>query len=280
MSVAYLLGRYPTASNTFVYREIAALMGQGESIEVYALSRTREFNGDILPDHAIQPVPTAHSVMVADSISDQLAEEWLSHGGRAKDLRRARWLARKWRRSGVSCVHTHFLGFSAALASIACAIANIPLVVTVHARGIFVPDDFSFLALRRAASLIAISEETRRVIAEKSGRDSVVLPVAIGEAIPARSGGSNFHILSVGRPVAKKGYPNLRTAISSLHGPVHWTVAGATEAEVGGAMNRLTALGAVPFERINAIYKEGVDVFALSCCEGPDGDVDGIPVAI
>ena len=57
MSIAYLLGRYPTASNTFVYREIAALRQHGVSVEVYALSRTRDFNGDILGDQAIQWVP-------------------------------------------------------------------------------------------------------------------------------------------------------------------------------------------------------------------------------
>ena len=48
----------------------------------------------------------------------------------------------------------------------------------------------------------------------------------------------------------------------------------------GWRVDGLNALGVVPFERIHALYERGVDVFALSCCEAPDGDVDGIPVAI
>ena len=280
MLIAYLLGQYPTVSNTFVYREIRAFIDGGVPTTAYALSRTQEPNGDLFDQTQVRWVPSAHSVILMESIYPELEQEWLDSGGRQKDLRRARWLARKWKQAGVTCVHSHFLGFSSALASIACTLANIPLVVTVHARGILVPDEMSFLAIRRASSLIAISEETRRLILDRSGRDSFVLPVPIHDAAVAGTSANDFHVLSVGRAVPKKGYPVLRAAISSLEFPVQWTVAGANEEDLGGRMPGLTAMGSVPFTRIDATYKKGVDVFALACCEAADGDADGIPVAI
>ena len=55
---------------------------------------------------------------------------------------------------------------------------------------------------------------------------------------------------------------------------------GATESEVGGPLPGLRALGAVPFSDIEAVYQDGVDVFALPCQVAPDRDEDGVPVAM
>jgi len=280
MVIAYLLGRYPTFSNTFVYREIDALRSHGVCVDVYGLSRTEEPNHDILGDAPIRWVPTAHAVVLADSISTALLREWSAVGGRKKDLRRARWLARQWRRSGVTCVHTHFLGFSSALASVACSIANIPLVVTVHARGILVPDHLAPFTLSRANSLISISQTTNRIVRSKTGCTTTVIPLPVAEGERSPPSTDAFQILSVGRSVPKKGYSTLREAFTLLETPASWTVAGADEVELGGPLEGLNALGAVSFQTIESVYRKGVDVFALACCEGPDGDADGVPVAM
>ena len=82
------------------------------------------------------------------------------------------------------------------------------------------------------------------------------------------------------RPAAKKGYPVLREAMESLGTAARWTVVGATEEEVGGPMEGLAAMGSVDFATLEAVYAEGVDVFALPCQVAPDGDEDGVPVAM
>ena len=219
-------------------------------------------------------------MVLAEPIPKDLAEKWCLSGGRKKDLRRARWLAHRWKRSGVVCVHTHFLGFSTAVAAVACRIAGIPLLVTVHARGIFVPGPLMDLSIEGATSLIAISKRTALAIESQTGRSSMVLPVPIARTPRAPSTTGTPHILTVGRPVAKKGYPTLRSAIERVNKPIRWTVVGANEDQIGGPMAGLQALGSVPFQVIESVYQEGVDVFALACCTAPDGDVDGVPVAI
>jgi glycosyltransferase involved in cell wall biosynthesis len=280
MRVAYLLGRYPTVSNTFVYREIAALHRAGMGVDTYALSWTKQPDHQILDASKILCVPTAHAVVLCDALSAELTASWCAHGGRRKDLRRARWLARQWRRTGVTCVHVHFLGFSAALAAAACSIADIPLIVTIHARGILVPDELAAFTLGRAEAVLTISEATAALVDAHAGRSSDVLPVPIAPAAvsPRRTG--PLHVLTVGRCVPKKGYATLRAALSTVDVPWRWTVAGATEGELGGPMSGMSALGAVSFHVIDGCYAEGVDIFAMACRRAPDGDADGVPVAI
>jgi glycosyltransferase involved in cell wall biosynthesis len=278
--VAYLLGRYPTVSNPFVYREIDRLQASGISLDVFALSRSAGPDHGILESSTVRAVPTPSTVLLADAIPRDLISDWLACGGRKKDIRRAGWLARRWRRSGVSVVHAHFLGFSAAIAALACAAAEIPLVITVHARGILVPDSLAHFSLARAATVLTISAHTCALVRERGGRKSQVIPIPIAAHAPTPRSDGPLHILTVARAVPKKGYPVLRAAIAQLGVPVRWTVIGATEAEVGGPMRGLRALGPVGFEAVEACYAAGVDIFALACQTAADGDEDGIPVAI
>ena len=61
--IGYLLGRYPTVSHTFVYREIAALKRMGSPLSLFALERTGDPDHAILPAREIASVPTAHAVI-------------------------------------------------------------------------------------------------------------------------------------------------------------------------------------------------------------------------
>ena len=278
--IAYLLGRYPTVSNPFVYREIALLRSVAADVEVYALSQTTDPDHGILSPQAVNWVPTAHSVVRSDRIPPAMAQKWMEHGGRKKDLRRAAWLARQWRKRGVRVVHTHFLGFSAALAAVACSVADIPLVVTVHARGILVPTGMAMFAVEHAHSVVTISEHTRELVQERGGRCSAVVPISIDPHAVTPSTDGPIHVLTVARSVAKKGYPVMRSAMEHLPVPHAWTVIGATEDEVGGPMPGLTAYGKAHFQAVASCYEAGVDVFALACQTAPDGDEDGVPVVL
>jgi len=278
--VAYVLGRYPTVSNTFVYREIARLTEAVDQVDVYALSRSDGPDHGVLDASVIRYTPSAHSALLVDSIPEAVGEAWISHGGRAKDLRRAGWLARQWRRSGVSVVHAHFLGSAAAIAAAACAAAEIPLVVTVHARGILVPDSLAAFTLSQATSIVTISKRTQGLVWERGGRESTIVPVPVAPHLKTPPSSGELHVLTVARAVPKKGYPTMRAAVSRLQVPVKWTVVGASASEIGGPMEGLSALGSTSFDVIEACYSAGVDVFALACEVADDGDEDGIPVAI
>lgn len=278
--IAYLLGRFPTVSNTFVYREIVQLRDSGAAVHVYALTGSNDPHHAILRPGEVRRVPSAHSVFRMLEPSGRLKEAWIAHGGREKDLRRAGWLAAQWVRDGVVAVHAHFLGTAAAVGAAACELAQIPLVVSVHARGILVPDDMTRFTLERAKEIRTISARTSALVAAHSGRSSRVVPLAVQAAPIAPESTEPLHVLTVARPVAKKGYHTLREAMRMLGPSAKWTVVGATESEVGGPMPGLRALGPVPFSELEAVYAAGVDVFALPCQVAADRDEDGVPVAI
>ncbi|MCB9745516.1 MAG: glycosyltransferase family 4 protein [Alphaproteobacteria bacterium] len=277
--IATLLGRYPTVSETFVYREIEDLLRAGEQVEVLALQRTRAPQAGLLSGE-VQVLPTAHQALLRDKPSPALAERWAELGGRPKDLRRAGWLARHLRRSGVSALHVHFLGDAAAIGAAACQMAGLPLALTVHARGIYAPTPLGLWALRQARLVVAISEHAARACRQAGAGAVEVLPLGVEEAPPAPRGGEGFTVLTVARPAAKKGYPTLREALLGLEPPWDWRVAGAAAEEIGGPHPRLEALGPVAATRVEKMYQEGAHAFALACQVAPDGDQDGVPVAL
>lgn len=280
-TVAYLIGRYPTASETFVYSEIASLRDAGAGVGVWTLESRDGPDHGILPADLVREVPRARWGQRTATVPASLEREWADLGGRPKDLRRAAWWARRLADDGVSVVHAHFLGHAAAVAAAACRMAGIPLVVTVHARGIHVPTELALWTLRDAAVAIAISHDGARACHDRAGVDPIVLPLAIEEAVSAPRGGSEtLHVLTVARPAPKKGYSTLREALFGLDHPWRWTVIGATADEIGGPMDGLDALGVLPRPQLEALYAAGVDVMALPCCVAPDGDRDGVPVAL
>jgi len=280
-AIAYLIGRYPTASETFVYSEIASLLHAGEDVRVWTLESHDGPDHGILPAGLVRELPRARWGRRTAPVPSALEREWDELGGRPKDLRRAAWWAARLGDDGVGVVHTHFLGHASAIAAAACRIVGIPFAVTVHARGIHVPTPLGLWTLRSAARAIAISEDGARACRERAGVEPIVLPLAIEAADPSPpSDTGNLHLLTVARPAPKKGYTTLREALAGLDVPWQWTVVGARAEEIGGPMADLSALGVLPAPEIQAIYRAGVDVLALPCRVAPDGDRDGVPVAL
>lgn len=279
--VAYLLGRYPAVSETFVHRELAELLEHGARLGVLAVEPSREPDHGILPPKLVGRLPKARLCLRRVEVPAAERETWQSLGLRPKDLRRAAWLAAWLQRKRVQLVHVHFLGLASTLAAMACKLAELPLVLTVHARGIHVPTPGGLWALRQAREVLCISSDAARACQERAQVSSRLLPLAIEPCEPTPpSQGEALHVLTVARAVPKKGYPVLRQALERLEAPWRWTVLGATEAELGGPLPGLAALGPVGAERVERCYQDGVDIFALACQHAPDGDRDGVPVAL
>ena len=278
--ITYLLGSYPMVSQTFVYREMAALRQAGIEVPVWALERTDQPSHGILAPGSVRFVPRSRWCLRRAPLPAGLAESWAALGERAKDLRRAGWLAR-WLSQRQGGLHAHFLGFAAALGAAACLAARRPLVLTVHARGIHVPTPAGLWALGEAARVISISQDAAQACMTRAGAQSLVLPLAMEPcAATPPSGGDELHVVTVARAVPKKGYPVLRQALAGLELPWRWTVIGALQEEIGGPMAGLQALGPRPSAEVAACYERGADAFVLPCQPAPDGDRDGVPVAI
>jgi glycosyltransferase involved in cell wall biosynthesis len=279
--VASLLGRFPAASEAFVHAELADLLRAGLDLRLLAVEPSREPDHGLLPTGAVGRLPRARWSFRRAPIPADLAATWAALGEREKDLRRAAWLAAWLGRESIDALHVHFLGLAAAMGAAAARLAGLPLVVTVHARDIFVPTPAGLWALAQAREAVCISRDAQRACADRGRADTRLLPLAVAPAEPApASGGGALRVLTVARPVAKKGYPTLRAALSSLPVPWHWTVLGARADEIGGSLPGLEARGLVTAAEVQATFAAGVDVFALACQHGPDGDRDGVPVAL
>ncbi|MFH1465695.1 MAG: glycosyltransferase [Pseudomonadota bacterium] len=280
-SLACLLGRFPAVSETFVHEELAGLLGVGARLRVLAVEPSREPDHGLLPPDAVRRLPRARWCLRRAPVPTELAATWAALGERDKDLRRAAWLAAWLRREGIGALHVNFLGLAAALGAAAARMAEIPLVVTVHARGIHVPTPAGLWALSQAREVICISRDAQRACAAHGRTDTRLLPLAVApaDAAPTTRGGP-LHILTVARPVPKKGYPTLRAALAGLAVPWRWTVLGAEPEEIDGPMPGLEARGPVTATEVAATYAAGVDLFALACQVAPDGDRDGVPVAL
>jgi glycosyltransferase involved in cell wall biosynthesis len=93
-------------------------------------------------------------------------------------------------------------------------------------------------------------------------------------------------ILSVGRAVAKKGYPDLLAALANLPAELHWRfvhvgggpLLGDLKAQAArlGIGARIDWRGAQAHEAVLASYR-GADLFVLASRIADDGDRDGLP---
>lgn len=279
--IGYLLGRYPTASETFVYREIAGLLTEGADVLCWSLEPDSGPEHGILDDHLVRAVPRARWCLRRAAVAPALESSWQRVEGSAKDLRRAAWLARKFADENIDVICAHFLGRAAGVACATSQLSGIPLVVTVHARGIHVPTPMGLWTLGAAAQAVAISEDGARACHAREGVSALVLPLAAEPHDTLEPGSSTaLRVLTVARPAPKKGYEVLREALDGLQTPWQWTVAGATADEVGGAMPGLIALGVIGAPDVDAAFRRGVDAFVLPCRVAEDGDRDGVPVAL
>lgn len=309
--IAFLTRYLPAPSETFVLDEALALEAAGAEVEVWALGRLpravchgrhRE-----LHDRAeTAPRPSSIRAVLAGlaegerPISSAVRAAW-SGAGRARDLRRASWLARRWRTLRIDVVRVHHAAEGARYAVAAGAMAGIPVSIAVHARDLFVPlPDFSWITSN--ASLITTITPFHRDRLLRTGLPServALLPCPVrvpsAVALPPEPG-SPLRLLAVGRLVPKKGHDLLLAACEMLSRdgtPIELTIVGdgaeglalrhlasRMEQESGGLLG-IEMLGAVPVERVEELLERGrYHAAVLACREAPDGDRDGIPVAL
>lgn len=231
MRVAYVLRYYPTLSETFVTREIRALVAAGVQVVVVSMG-TRADLALASPVPGV-PVYRAHRKL----------------GARRLHLRLPR----------VDRFHAHFEGEASALARELARLRDVPYSITVHAVGLFRPRPGITRRLRGADPVITVCEHHRRWLARHHGVDAVV--VRCGVDLPervARPGREPALVVSVARDVPKKGLERLR----------RW---------VGERPHVFVSDWAS--WRVRLLLPEA-QLFVLASRVAPDGDRDGVPVAL
>ena len=316
--IAYAHIQFPKLSETFVWREIAALEEMGVEIRNYSLKppfsdevndeNARFIDGTTYLPHFLSPAVFLSHIKL-------FFRKPLVYAGTLLKIMTSRyppgnwWLA--WRKplifwraahladiiekdADIKHIHAHFK-YVAILAWIVNRFTGISYSYMAH----FATN--SLMVGRISADalfVVAASERERRLVerAMPSGSDTPVHLVRLGlpeEYLSGEAGVSRDDvptIISVGRCIPKKGHGPLLDAMSVLkRRGVEFKAIIVGDGPMLNDLKRLcseSGLDDIVFfagARTASWIREALDksrLFALFCTYGPDGDVDGLPVAV
>lgn len=310
--VLYVLSQFPSLSETFILREIRALIDKGVDVRILSLK--------VPGDELVQPQAAA----MADRV-------WYPAGGGRTCLAAAATVIRKpattlaflammlselWRRPlvlskslvaifralgrledvrafGPQLIHAPWATYPATVAWLLSRVLDRPFSFTSRAHDIFIEDHMMARKLESAALAITITEYNRRYM-ERWMRTPGAIPVKVihsslnlpelpfvqGTRLPR-------HLLSVGRLVPMKGFDILLHALAHLRSrgvELSCTIIGEgpqrrrlekLRAELG--LDAIVKLpGAMPQGEVVRHMSEST-LMVLPCVVAPNGQSDGIP---
>ncbi len=313
--LAYLLKRFPRLSETFVLNEILELGRQGLEPRVYALTDPLEKQAHPeatrLRPHVIylhdprRPLRSwlrllGGALVQAVSCPDgalRVAWALCTVHRSLPSVRHAvegLWLARDLRRNGITHLHAHFIHSPAAVAYLAFLAGGPRFSMTAHAKDLYTTLPRNVRIRSQAARFVVTCTQFNAAYLAGILGEAHRVPVQVlyhGTDLqrfsPERSAGEQHRILSVGRLVPKKGFPDLVRALALLRarrvrirtdiyggGPLREELE--TEGRRLGLDGELTFHGARLQDEIVAAYRRA-DVFVLAPVVTGDGDRDGIP---
>lgn len=246
MTLLYLTGQYPRATDTFIQREVAALRAQGRTVLTASIRRTG-------PEHLVgeeQIAEAAQTFHVLEAARNPLRLaaaklRLLRHPGRffrafalacrtaPGGLRNGLWqmfyfaeaimLADHMQRHGVRHLHNHIAKASCTVAMLASALSGIPYSFTLHGPDIFFAPAHWRLdeKIARARFVACISEFCRAqamLFSDRALWDKLHIVhcgIDPDRYDPAPRHGPP-HLTFVGRLAAVKGVPVLFEALSVL----------------------------------------------------------------
>ena len=318
--VIYLVRSWPRLSQTFVVGEILAQERLGTRLELYSLTHSGEElvqpqvqqvradvhflddrRGAPLRDHALlarsAPGAYARTLLLAAS-SPRLASGYatlstlgcLSAAVRlSADIVRARTAG-----APVGHLHAHFAHDPALVALFTARLTGIPFSITAHARDLYQIPRASLVARVAASTSVLtccaanVDYLAAQLDPESMGKVRVIHHgIDLDQFVPGEPREDPVvRIVTIGRLVEKKGFPDLLQACARLRGvaPFHLTVFGdgPLRGELEAVCRDLRLDGAVTFagERDSAAVVDALrdaDVFALTPFVTADGDRDGVP---
>ena len=253
MRFCYLLRYAPTQTETFVYREAQGLIDAGHRVR--AVSWEAREPGDELPDWELRH-PPGRAALLPQVLRARGC--WLAGHQRPKRVMQGLWFADQLDPDEV--VHAHFAGEAAEWAREAWLQRGIPYSLTVHAVDLFKPRPSLGALVQDARVLLTVTHHNAELLQRRFGVQAQVIRCGAPELPLSPLEGP---VLSVARDVPKKGLDLLRRACATL----------------GEPLRLVGAEGPRPSSEVRAALASS-RLFALPCREAPDGDRDGLPVAL
>lgn len=279
MHLAYIVGTFPQPSETFIAREVDGLRARGHCVEVFSLF-----------------APTGKPADAVEYGFPALRDRALLKTHRTAAVRRlgARWHARLTF-SGFDAVVAHFGSLPSTVALEAAG--SLPLILSLHARDLYVEAERLEEKLARAAATVTCTQANQTYLhnrypafADRIHRVYHGLPAAWLQQAPiarSRAAHEPLHLLAVGRMVPKKGFGTLLDACALLSefgvafllgivGDGPGRLALEAQATRLGIRSSVNFPGWLPEEEVRAAYG-WADVFCCPSVIARDGDRDGLP---
>lgn len=290
--VAYVVGTYPSTSETFIRTELRLVSARGIRPQVCALERGREANGgdecaapDIVRPHAACCLGLSFLYGMEGTLRERVRQA------------AAAWFAEKLGGDPPSHVHAHFLGAPTEVGYALSAMLGVSFSFACHGGDVYTagnPTAWEHAAVHGAQFVVACSEYMKRqLVSERGYPPAKVVRVyhgvdlaAIPQRDPGAAGRRGLVIGAVGRLVPKKGFDVLLRAAAPLVRERHAEVVIVGDGpERGRLMDLIVELrlglaarlvGARPW-RETLRTMSGFSVLAAPSVEAPDGDRDGLP---
>lgn len=314
LKVLYVVSMFPCWSETFIAREIKVLLDQGVDIRILSLrpwkEQFRQAEMVTMMDR-VSYAPSDLRCLLA-SVTNVLRHpsresRWplllLRHLWRrpvelAKSLVtwvRLQGAMPELRKLSPDHVHAHWATYPSTAAMMLADALDCPFSFTAHAHDIFLHDQLMNQKLERAAFVATISDYNRRLMRERypaaiSSRIEIVHCGVAGIAGISPQQPEENALFSVGRLDPIKGFDTLVEACALLEksgvsfqcdivGDGEQVDALSQRIWQLGLGSRIHLLGAMPSEEVETKLRRS-SVFVLACRRTPEGNMDGIPVAL
>ena len=313
--VLYVVSQFPSWSETFIVREINALLAQGVDVRILSLKHAPA--GLVHADAAALMERVRHpdrpAAMLANALRAWVANPWEISAATAtvvagtwsnprvllkslaalvRSLGQLPWL----RQFDPEFIHAHWSTYPATAAWTLARAMQRPFGFTCHAHDVFVNRQLLARKITDAALAVTISRHNvdwleRNVSPLAQSKMEVVhCGVDLAHIRWRPEGRTGNLILGVGRLVPMKGFATLIHALALLRargvdfrcllvgdGPEREALQASVVAH--GLHHHVELPGALPQEKVRAALSEAV-VFTLPCEIAKDGSRDGIPVAL
>ena len=293
--IAVLVSRFPLVTETFILREISEMERQGQPVRLVPMIRespevVHEAARPWVERALYTPWTWRFPLRTLGLLLRLVLGTIRKPGTLLRTLAlfpKSVWLARQLEREGVTHLHAHFATHPATMALIISTLTKIPFSFTVHAHDIQLDRSLLSWKMREARFIRSISDFNRRFLEalypESYGKIDVI---HVGVPLPpAPSAPRPRVILCVAAHKPYKGLPVLIEACRILRGQgVEFRCDvvgdGPMRAQLEAMNDGVVNLLGPREEQEVARMMEEASLFVLPSILAPDGQMEGIPVAL
>lgn len=309
MNIGYVLGRFPTLSETFVLNEIVELVGRGHKVHIFSIfnpmenivqSEVNEYN--LLEKTYYPPsyFKLGLELLKFDSLFFYKNQKRID---KFYYIAVARYFSKIIEKLDLDILHAHFAKEPAFTAMLISKVTGVPFTFTAHAIDIFVNPDVKALRERmdNASRVVTESHFHKKYLRNLTGIDEKKIEVVhicpflekvnkIRKEHRKKENEEWTNLITVARLVEKKGieyailavneivseFPNLQYAIIG-DGPLKNNLKKLiTKLKLESNINLVGAL-----DNTSALEKViNSEIFILPCIKAKNDDMDGTPTAL